>query len=74
MIPSHPSHTVRETIETFVQRSVYRQPWAPTIPSKLGTANLQRSVYSQSTSYSLDAGHISTRCVSDGSIWRRQER
>ena len=24
------------------------------------------------TSYSLDAGHISTRCVSDGSIWRCQ--
>jgi hypothetical protein len=32
------SHSAGSEFDTFMQRSVYRQPWAPAIPSTLGTS------------------------------------
>ncbi|OSS45011.1 hypothetical protein B5807_09365 [Epicoccum nigrum] len=50
------SHSAGSEFETFMQRGVYRQPWAPAIPSTLGTSRPAVYQMAQSGAIKSDDG------------------
>jgi hypothetical protein len=50
------SHSAGSEFETFMQRNVYRQPWAPAIPSTLGTSRPAVYQMAQSGAVKSDDG------------------
>ena len=50
------SHSAGSEFETFMQRGAYRQPWAPAIPSTLGTSRPAVYQLAQSGAVKSDDG------------------